>query len=149
MGHQREMTDFDRMVEELQKEIIEQEQAVFSAKVIEQVHNPTNLSRMDGPDAYGIVHGSCGDTMEIYLRLNGERIQEATFTTTGCGSSVACGDMLTTVVLGMSLEEAGSVRPDDVIVALDGLPEENAHCAELAVNTLREAITNRHVDGEA
>ena len=53
------------------------------------------------------------------------------------------------MVHGMSLEEAGSVRPDDVIVALDGLPEENAHCAELTVNTLREAIANRHAEDEA
>jgi NifU-like protein involved in Fe-S cluster formation len=32
---------------------------------------------------------------------------------------------------------------DDLIVALDGLPEENVHCAELAVNALRKAIADR------
>ena len=34
------------------------------------------------------------------------------------------------------------MTPEDLIAALDGLPEESVHCAELAVNTLREAIAN-------
>ena len=76
------MNDFDRFIEELQEQMIEQEQAIYSAKVIEQVNNPQNLGRIYAPDAYGIVHGWCGDTMEIYLRLDGERIKDATFIST-------------------------------------------------------------------
>ena len=145
MEHQRgEATDFDRIVEELQRQIIEQERAIYSARVIEEAHNPTQMGRIPEPDAYGIVHGWCGDTMEIYLRVDGEHIQRATFTTDGCGPSVACGNMLTRMVQGMSLEAAGGIRPEDLIVALDGLPKDSAHCAELAVKTLREAIAKRH-----
>jgi len=149
MEHRGEGTDFDRLVAELQRQITEQERAFYSAKVVEEAHNPRNLDRMAEPDAYGIVHGWCGDTMEVYLRLNGARIEEATFMTDGCGPSVACGSMLTRLVLGMSLEEAGEIRPEDLIAALDGLPEESLHCAELAVSTLREAIANWHVEDRA
>jgi nitrogen fixation NifU-like protein len=143
LEHQGKATDFDRIVEELQRQIIEQEQALYSARVIEEAHNPTHMGRIPEPDAHAIVHGWCGDTMEIYLRVDGEHIQRATFTTDGCGPSVACGNMLTRMVQGMSLEAAGGIRPEDLIVALDGLPEDSAHCAELAVKTLREAIANR------
>ena len=143
MEHQGGATDFDRMVVELQRQVIEQEQALYSARVIEEAHNPRNLGRMPEPDAYGIVHGWCGDTMETYLRLDGERIKEATFMTDGCGPSVACGNMITTMVRGMSLEEAGKITPEDLIATLNGLPEESTHCAELAVSTLRDAIANR------
>jgi len=130
------------MVEELQQQIIEQARAVYSDKVVEEFYNPRNLGRMPEPDARGIVHGWCGDTMEIYLRLNGKRIQEATFMTDGCGPSVACGSMLTRLMQGMSLEEVGQIKPEDLLAALDGLPEESVHCAELAVSTLQEAILN-------
>ncbi len=140
MKHQEKVTDFDRLVAELQQQIIEQERALYSAKVIEEAYTPTNLGRMAGPDAYGIVHGWCGDTMEVYLRLNGARIKEATFMTDGCGPTVACGSVLTTMVRGMSLEEAGEISPETLIAALDGLPEESLHCAELAVSTLRCAL---------
>jgi nitrogen fixation NifU-like protein len=83
------------------------------------------------------------DTIEIYLRLNGEQIEKASFMTEGCGPTTACGSMLIKLIQGMLLEEASRISPQDLIDALDGLPEESVHCAELAVNTLWEAITNR------
>jgi nitrogen fixation NifU-like protein len=136
-------TDFDRFAEELQQEIIEQARAIYSDKVIEEFYNPKNLGLMSEPHACGRVRGWCGDTMEIHLRLNGENVKEASFMTDGCGPTVACGSMLTKMVTGMTLMEAGQVSAQDLIDALDGLPEESIHCAELAVNTLREAIASR------
>jgi len=147
MEHRVDETDFDRMVNELQREIIEQEQAIYSATVIEEVYNPKNVGRMPEPDVRGLVHGWCGDTMEIYLRLNGKGIEEATFVTDGCGPSVACGSMLTRMVTGMSLEEAGELLPEDLLKALDGLPEDSVHCAELAIKTLQNALFNYRVGG--
>jgi nitrogen fixation NifU-like protein len=137
---------FDRMVEEIQRQIIEDERATYSQKVITEYYNPKNLGRMSVPDAVGIVQGWCGDTMEIYLRMNGSTIREATFMTDGCGPTVACGSKVTAMVRGMSLDEARQVEQVDLVAALDGLPEESLHCAELAVNTLREAISH-HEEG--
>jgi nitrogen fixation NifU-like protein len=146
-------TDFDRLAQELQQQILQDARTVYSDKVVEEFYNPKNLGRMPEPDARGLVHGWCGDTMEIYLRLDGERVAEASFMTDGCGPTVACGSMLTKMVAGMSLEQASKVRPQDLLDALDGLPEENAHCAELAVNTLKDAASNwraaRDLRGEA
>jgi nitrogen fixation NifU-like protein len=139
---------FERLVAELQEAILEQERALYSDVVIEQARNPRNMGRMAGADVRGLVHGWCGDTMEIFLRLEEERIQEATFVTDGCGPSVACGSKLTTMVRGMSLEEAGRIMPKDLIAALGGLPEESVHCAELAVSTLQNALFNLRLAGE-
>lgn len=147
MSRASEESAFDRMVEEIQRQIIEDERAIYSQKVIEEYYNPKNLGRMSDPDAVGIVHGWCGDTMEIYLRMNGSSIREATFITDGCGPTVACGSKLTTMVRGTSLDEACQIEQNDLVAALDGLPEESLHCAELAVNTLREAI-NHYEKGE-
>jgi len=92
-------TDFDRAMEELQQQVIEQARALYSDKVIDEVYNPKNLGRMRNPDTQGLVHGWCGDTMEFYLRLEGERIGNATFVTDGCWPTVACGSMMTTIML--------------------------------------------------
>jgi len=134
--------DLGHPMEDLQHQVDEQARAIYSEKVIQEFHNPKNAGRMPAPDACGIVHGWCGDTMEIYLRLDGERIEQASFMTDGCGPTIACASMLTQMATGISLAEAAKIEPEDLIVILDGLPEENAHCAELAVNTLREAIAN-------
>ena len=146
MERQEETGAFDRFVAELQQEIDERERAIYSAKVIEEARNPRNLGRMARPDAHGLVQGWCGDTMEIYLRFKGDRIHKATFMTDGCGPSVACGSVLTVAVEGLTLEQAGLVQPQDLVAALDGLPEDSVHCAELAVSTLREAMDNRCAD---
>ena len=135
-------SDFHRMVEEIQSWITQQERALYSEQVIEEYHHPKNVGRTSEPDAVGIVHGWCGDTMEIYLRINDRRIVEATFMTDGCGPTVACGSKLTTMIQGMSIGKAGELTKDDLLTALDGLPEESVHCAELAVNTLQEALAN-------
>ena len=140
MSDQGKVTGIDRILEEIRRQLIEQERVIYSAKVIEHAHNPRNLERIDRPDAHKILRGPCGDTMEIYLRLDKERISDVTFMTDGCGPSIACGSMLTTTVQGISLEEAGTIEPEDLLAALDGLPEESVHCARLAVDTLQEAI---------
>jgi nitrogen fixation NifU-like protein len=146
---QEENERWERLVAELQREIQEREQALYSAKVLEQVHNPQYLGRMEAPDAQAVLTGWCGDTMEMYLRLNGHTIQRATFMTDGCGPSVACGNMLATLVQGATLDEASQLRPRDLLLALDGLPEESTHCAELAVNTLRKAIAQQEQGARA
>lgn len=138
----QQVAGLERMATESQRPITEQEDALYSARVLEQARNPGNLGCMEAPDAHAIITGWCGDTMEIYLRLNGGMIQEATFMTDGCGPAVASGNMLTTMVQGMALDEANRIDPQDLLLALDRLPDESAHCAELAVNTLRKAIAD-------
>ena len=135
-------TDFDEFVADLQMEIDEQTRTIYSPTVIEEAYNPRNVGRMADADVRGLVHGWCGDTMEIYLRLDGDTISEATFMTDGCGPTLACGSVLTAMIRGMSMDAAGHLFPEDLIAALDGLPEESAHCAALAVSTLQNAIFN-------
>ena len=120
----------------------------YSARVIEESSHPANRRPMPEPDAHGIIHGCCGDTMEIYLRLDGDRIVEATFATDGRESATACASVLTQAVRGLSLQEAARITPEDVIAALDGLPRAKVHCARLTVNTLRQAIDSWQTGGD-
>lgn len=152
MSDQREVKDINRILEDIQRQIVEQERAIYTPTVIEHARRPRNWGRIDRPDAHKIWEGPCGDTMEIYLRLATEgtdkaAIREISFMTDGCGSSVACGSLLTTMVRGRTLEQAGKIQPRDLLIALGGLPQESAHCAFLAVHTLREAILNWYRSG--
>jgi len=138
-------TDYDRMLDELQREIAEREEELYSDVVLREARSPQNMGTIPDADLHGIVHGWCGDTMEIFVRLNNGMIEEATFVTDGCGATLACGSMLTQMVTGMRLEEAEWVLPEDLVKALDGLPEESMHCAGLAVSTLQNALFNWRV----
>jgi nitrogen fixation NifU-like protein len=116
---------------------------VFSANAIQHGRHPANLRRMEHPDAQASKVGWCGEVMEMYFRLDGNRVGEATFWADGCLSTMACGDMLTTIARGMALEDAAAITPKELIAALDGLPYKSHHCAELAVETLREALASK------
>jgi nitrogen fixation NifU-like protein len=143
-----ETNDLDHWVAALQEAILEREQAMFSAKVLEEARQPQNMGVMDDPDGYGLEFGSCGDTMEIFLRIDGERIENATFMTNGCGPTVASGSMMTRLAHGTSLEDAAAIDAAEIVTALDGLPAEHIHCATLAAAALHHAIADCLSEGK-
>jgi nitrogen fixation NifU-like protein len=130
----------DDWVDGLQNRIIRDMKKVYSKKVMELWENPQNAGSLDHPDGYGQVTGPCGDTMQIWLRVTADVITEATFWTDGCGTSVVCASMVTTMAKGKTLEQAARIDQQSVLDELGGLPEADRHCALLAANTLREAI---------
>ena len=126
--------------DELQKLVLEDARKIYSETTIDHFMNPRNLGDMSDADGFGRVTGSCGDTMEIWLKVNSGTIHNATFMTDGCGTSIASGSMVTEMVKGKSIIEAQKISQQDVLSALGGLPKESEHCALLAADTLREAI---------
>jgi nitrogen fixation NifU-like protein len=148
VAEQREIGDFERWLAALQQAIIERERALFSDKVLEEARHPQNMRVMLEPDGYALLVGSCGDTMEMFLRVHDARIEMAAFMTDGCGPTVACGSMLTRMARGKTLKAAAAIEAAELIIALDGLPPEHVHCATLAVHTLGQAVNACGPPGE-
>jgi len=136
--------DFEQMVKELQQKIDRREEETYSKKVIREYRNPSNFGFIENPDATGQIKGSCGDTMKMDLRIKDNVIQDARFWTDGCGASLACGNMLTSMIEGKNIDEADSLSSEQLLGVLDDLPEEHQHCAKLAVDTLHEVIKGYH-----
>jgi nitrogen fixation NifU-like protein len=78
--------------------------------------------------------------MEIYLQLEDDLIQKASFFTDCCGSSVACGSVAAELAAGKEFDEAGLIGGDTILEVLKGLPEEERHCAYLAAEALQVAL---------
>ena len=123
-----------------QELIKEQMRRVYSEKFIEHSMDPKNLGFLEKADTYVSVLGSCGDNMELWLKVDGEIITEATFMTDGCSATIACGSMLTELAKNRTLGEALTISAKKLIVELGGLPEDHVHCAGLASLTLKKAI---------
>jgi nitrogen fixation NifU-like protein len=131
---------FDDSFKELEQSVMEDMRNTYSEKTIDHFLNPRNLAGIAAPDGFGRITGSCGDTMEICLRVRDGSVLNTSFWTDGCGPSIASGSMVTELAKGKSVSEAQKITQQDVLHALGGLPEESLHCALLAVNTLKEAI---------
>jgi nitrogen fixation NifU-like protein len=142
-GDDREMSDdFDKAVEEMQASIIEEARKVYSEKVIERWLYPTYMGEIEGPQGSGKVTGPCGDTMHIFLRIENGRIADARFLTDGCATTIAAGCMACELAIGKKYNEALRIGKEVILEELGGLPEESIHCALLASNTLRKAVTD-------
>jgi nitrogen fixation NifU-like protein len=84
--------------------------------------------------------GECGDMLRLYLDVDAGSIRKASYELTGCAGLQACASGLTTLVEGMTLEQARQIDVDEIIAFLGGLPQAKMDCAELARDTLRKAI---------
>jgi nitrogen fixation NifU-like protein len=117
------------------------EEAGYSRKVIDLYDYRVNVGIMENPDVVLAYTGPCGDTIELYLKISGgEVIADAWFQYLGCPASAACGSILTQMVRGRTLQEAKEITEKDILIELDGLPDDECHCAELAVTTLHKTI---------
>ena len=111
----------------------------FSAVARDHAMHPRNHGPLDNFNGVAIVTGSCGDTMQFWVSIRDGNVERVSFITDGCGSSLACGSMATSLAQGKHVEDAAALRQQDILDALGGFPQESEHCALLAATTLRAA----------
>jgi len=116
------------------------EKSGYSGKAIKYYLEKVNVGRIENPSVYVAYTGPCGDTMEVYLKIESNLIKDAKFQAIGCAGAFSSGSALMEMVKGNSLEEAEKITEEDIISFLGGIPKQKFHCACLAKRTLRKAI---------
>ncbi len=101
---------------------------------------PQNLGMLPRPQGFAAPQRSCGDYIELYLRIEDEVVTDARYMTEGCMQVVACGSALTSLIKSRPLNQAAKVDADAIEAELGGLDADHRHCAELAERTLKEAL---------
>jgi len=115
-------------------------QSGYSDKAIGYYMNRVNVGEMSEPDVHAIYTGPCGDTMEIFLNVEGGVIKEAKFQAIGCAGAFSSGSALTEMIIGKTLEAAGEIDEEEIINYLGGIPMQKVHCTCLSKRTLQKAI---------
>lgn len=114
---------------------------MYTEKVVDHFNNPRNQGHMENPDGVGKVGNPvCGDVMHIYIKVNGDVIEDIQWETMGCAAAIATSSMMSEMVKGKTLQEAERITRNDVAGALDGLPPIKLHCSNLAADGLHNAI---------
>ncbi|HOW27156.1 MAG TPA: P-loop NTPase [Elusimicrobiota bacterium] len=119
-----------------------------SKTLMDHVQNPRNNGRLKNYNGHAKITGPCGDTMEMWLFCEDQKVMQAHFTTTGCGPSYASGSMATCLAEGKMIPAAAQVSQRDILEALGGLPQDSEHCALLASDTLKAACEDYRRNGE-
>lgn len=133
---------FDEFASNLQNQIFEETKEEYGKVFFERWRNIVYMGKLENPDGYARITGTCGDTMEIFLRFEGDKVKESSFFTDGCGSSGVCGSFAVELALGKDPDEIMTINGEQILEILGGLPEDDRHCAFLAVETLHKALDN-------
>ncbi len=113
----------------------------FTQKVRLLAETRPNWGELPQAHGTGMAQSDCGDWVKMMMRLDDAgRIAEARYTAHGCASALASSSALTEMARGLSLDEAASILPEQVIEFLGGLPEHKLHCSQLSYSAFTEAV---------
>jgi nitrogen fixation NifU-like protein len=80
---------------------------LYQSVILDHNKSPRNFKEL--PDATAHADGRnplCGDAYTVWLRLDGDRIADASFQGNGCAISKASASLMTTAVKGKTVAEA-------------------------------------------
>jgi tRNA-uridine 2-sulfurtransferase len=83
---------------------------------------------------------ACGDLIRIDLAVDGDRVVDAGFDASGCGTAVASGSAAVELLRGASVLDAARIGAAEVSAELGGLSPGKLHAAELAADALHVAL---------
>ncbi len=139
-------------------------QDLYREVILDHNRRPRNFGELEDPDR--IVEGVnplCGDRMTLYVKLDGDTVQDIRFKGTGCAISVASSSLMTEKVKGASLQESlklfekvhdmltaadyddsADLEDLDKLAALSGVREypSRVKCASLSWHALKSALTS-------
>lgn len=116
----------------------------YSDKVIDHYENPRNVGKFELDDTIGtgmVGAPACGDVMKLQIKVIDGIITDARFKTYGCGSAIASSSLITEMVKGMTLDQAGSIKNSDIATEL-ALPPVKIHCSILAEDAIKAAVND-------
>jgi nitrogen fixation NifU-like protein len=117
----------------------------YSEKVIDHYEHPRNVGKFEIDDTVGtgmVGAPACGDVMKLQIKVGSDGIiTDARFKTYGCGSAIASSSLITEMVKGMTLDQAGKIKNSDIAEEL-ALPPVKIHCSILAEDAIKAAVAD-------
>jgi nitrogen fixation NifU-like protein len=112
----------------------------YSETLIDHFLNPRNAGMMRHSDAVGEgEYAGCGDLARVFLRVRDGLVAEARFQAYGCGPTIAAASADSELIALRPVDDLLHLKPEEVERALDGLPEDRRHAADVVADAVRAA----------
>lgn len=132
---------------------------LYQDVILDHYRKPRNFGVLGAPRREADGHNPlCGDRVRVFLRVDGDRVEDVAFEGAGCAISTASASLMTEAVKGRSLAEVSELFQNfrdmvtgkqdvgahdlgklDAFAGVRDLPV-RVKCATLAWHTLRAAI---------
>jgi len=110
-------------------------------KLLDHARNPRNVGLLE--DANVVIQAGdpeCDDKLIFFIRIEDDMVRDIRFLIEGCNTTVATSSIVTEMVKGQSLDTVLALSDSAIADALNGLPEEKMHCAEMAASAMHAAV---------
>ena len=113
---------------------------IYREHILEHYKDPNNLGNLASYNIKCHAHNpSCGDELEIKIKIENKKIKDAKFQGKGCAISLASADILLDDIKNKSLSEIKKLRDNDILTLLGvELTPSSKNCALLPLNALRK-----------
>lgn len=122
------------------------DEQLFLEEVMENYKSPKNFKKLENYDLLQHQKNiSCGDTFDLYIKLDESKnkILEIGFYGEGCAISTASFSMLTSMLKGMTVEDAKKLTQNDIYEMLGiKISPGKMNCALLSLKALHNALEN-------
>jgi nitrogen fixation NifU-like protein len=114
---------------------------MYAEELIAHYEHPSNKRKIeDATVSMNEDNISCGDVITVYLKLNGDKIEDVSFEGSGCVISMGSASMLVDYLKGKSLAQLEKMGYQDLlkVINIDPGPV-RMHCATLSLRALKKA----------
>ena len=115
----------------------------YSKQILELFYNVQNTGRIIKPEAIGRAGSKAeGTVIEFSWRVRDGIIQDARFRTFGDVNAIAISSVLTTMMIGKTLDEVLSIRAEDILEHLFDAKPNYLYLTDLALSALGKTYEN-------
>ena len=125
---------------------------IYHEMIIDYSRNPLNYGEMEDPDVtYHDSNPLCGDSIDIDLKIDDNKISDIKFHGKGCAICMACSSVLTEITKGKDIDEVKKLVKNDILgeLGLENLQAVRIKCALLSLKVLKYALYSylaKHLD---
>lgn len=119
---------------------------MYNPQVLDHFQNPRNVGELENASAtVEVTNPACGDILRLSARVKNGCVAEVRFKTKGCVTAIACGSLLTELIVGRELNDLARISYHDISQALGGLPPATVHGSQLAADALRALLVELNI----
>jgi len=116
---------------------------IYHEMIIDYSRNPINYGKIEDHDV--TFHDSnplCGDSIDIDMKFNNNKVSDIKFHGKGCAICMACSSVLTEIVKGKEIDEVRNISKNDILseLGLEHLQAVRIKCALLSLKVLKSAL---------
>ncbi len=116
---------------------------IYHEMIVDYSRNPINYGEIEDHDV--TFHDSnplCGDSIDIDMKIDDDKITDIKFHGKGCAICMACSSVLTEITKGKSIDDARNIEKNDILseLGLEHLQAVRIKCALLSLKVLKSAL---------